>query len=70
MPLEHIPVPRHLSAMSKSLTRVRAALAAAGVDTVVMDTPLARTAGDAAAAIGCEIDQIAKSIIFRGANSG
>jgi prolyl-tRNA editing enzyme YbaK/EbsC (Cys-tRNA(Pro) deacylase) len=29
-----------------------------------------RTAADAAAAIGCEVAQIAKSLIFRGANSG
>ena len=29
-----------------------------------------RTAADAAAAIGCEVGQIAKSLIFRGATSG
>ena len=52
--------------MSKSLKRVRAALEAAGIDTEIVETPLARTAADAATAIGCEIDQIAKSIIFRG----
>lgn len=56
--------------MSKSLKRVRAALDAAGIDTEIVETPLARTAADAAAAIGCEIDQIAKSIIFRGEMSG
>ncbi|MEO0503977.1 MAG: YbaK/EbsC family protein [Pseudomonadota bacterium] len=56
--------------MSKSLKRVRAALEAAGIDTEIMQTPLARTAADAATAIGCEIDQIAKSIIFRGEESG
>ena len=56
--------------MSKSLKRVRAALDAAGIDTDIIETPLARTAADAAAAIGCEIDQIAKSIIFRGETSG
>ena len=56
--------------MSKSLKRVRAALEAAGIDTEIRETPLARTAADAAAAIGCEIDQIAKSIIFRGQVSG
>ncbi|MEL6807955.1 MAG: YbaK/EbsC family protein [Pseudomonadota bacterium] len=55
--------------MSKSLKRVRAALEAAGIDTEIRETPLARTAADAAKAIGCEIDQIAKSIIFRGENS-
>ncbi|WP_299692405.1 YbaK/EbsC family protein [uncultured Tateyamaria sp.] len=56
--------------MSKSLKRVRAAIEAAGIETEIMETPLARTAADAASAIGCEIDQIAKSIIFRGAHSG
>ena len=56
--------------MSKSLKRVRAALEAAGIVTEIVETPLARTAADAAAAIGCEIDQIAKSIIFRGEVSG
>ncbi|WP_415920366.1 YbaK/EbsC family protein [Tateyamaria sp. SN6-1] len=56
--------------MSKSLKRVRAALEAAEIDTEIMETPLARTAADAAAAIGCEIDQIAKSIIFRGETTG
>ena len=56
--------------MSKSLRRVRAALIAAGLDTEIRETTLARTAADAAASIGCEVDQIAKSIIFRGAHSG
>jgi len=56
--------------MSKSLKRVRAALDAAQIDADIIETPLARTAADAAQAIGCDIDQIAKSIIFRGADSG
>jgi prolyl-tRNA editing enzyme YbaK/EbsC (Cys-tRNA(Pro) deacylase) len=56
--------------MSKSLKRVRAALDAAGIDTEIIQTASARTAADAALAIGCEIDQIAKSIIFRGERSG
>ena len=56
--------------MSKSLKRVRAALDAAEVETQVLETALSRTALDAAKAIGCEVDQIAKSIIFRGENSG
>lgn len=50
--------------MSKSLKRVRAALIAAGLPDEVVETPLARTAQNAATAIGCEVDQIAKSIIF------
>ncbi|WP_299546234.1 YbaK/EbsC family protein [uncultured Tateyamaria sp.] len=56
--------------MSKSLKRVRAALDAAKIETQIIETPLARTAADAANAIGCEIDQIAKSIVFQGQDSG
>ena len=56
--------------MSKSLKRVKAALEAAGLASEVRETELARTAEDAARAIGCEVDQIAKSIIFRGETSG
>lgn len=55
--------------MSKSLKRVRAALEAADVPIEIRETALARTAADAAAAIGCDVDQIAKSIVFRGAHS-
>ena len=54
--------------MSKSLKRVRAALDAAGVETEIVETPLARTAADAAAAVGCHVDAIAKSIIFADAS--
>lgn len=56
--------------MSKSRTRVRAALDAAGITAEIVETPLARTAADAAAALDAEVDQIAKSIIFRGEDSG
>lgn len=52
------------------MKRVRAALEAAGLDPEIRETALARTAEDAAAAIGCALDQIAKSIIFRGQVSG
>lgn len=57
--------------MSKSLARVKAALDGAGetVEILEMDAST-RTAAEAAAAAGCEIDQIAKSIIFRGEDSG
>lgn len=57
--------------MSKSLSRVRNALLAAGLaDTIrATDTP-SRTAQLAAEAVGCDIDQIAKSILFRGEHSG
>ncbi len=57
--------------MSKSLKRVRAALEEAGVAVEIVEmSEGTRTAAEAAAAAGCEIDQIAKSIIFAGAESG
>ena len=57
--------------MSKSLKRVTQVLADAGLNI----TPIAmgedtRTAAQAAAAAGCALDQIAKSIIFQGSDSG
>lgn len=49
-----------------SVERVRAALRAAGhPDTVTAFPAGTRTAADAAAAVGCEVAQIAKSIVFR-----
>lgn len=57
--------------MSSSLTRVRSALEALGASFEIKEMPdSTRTAAEAAAAAGCEIDQIAKSIIFRGETSG
>ena len=57
--------------MSKSLKRVEAALAAAGLSVDIRETDdSARTAEGAAAAVGCAVDQIAKSIIFRGEGTG
>ncbi|KGJ02581.1 Cys-tRNA(Pro) deacylase, prolyl-tRNA editing enzyme YbaK/EbsC [Paracoccus halophilus] len=57
--------------MSKSLRRVQRALEEAGLQVEIRETDdSARTAAGAAAAVGCQIDQIAKSIIFRGAESG
>ena len=54
-----------------SLDRVKAALAAHGVHTMVQEMPdSTRTAAEAAAAAGCGIDQIVKSIIFKGLESG
>lgn len=57
--------------MSKSLKRVRAALEAAGIayDLREMEAST-RTAQEAADAAGCALDQIVKSIIFRGETSG
>jgi prolyl-tRNA editing enzyme YbaK/EbsC (Cys-tRNA(Pro) deacylase) len=55
-----------MSSSGGSVGRVRAALLAAGhADTIVAFPVGTRTAGDAAAAIGCEVAQIAKSIVFR-----
>lgn len=56
--------------MSKSLKRVRAALEAAGHDIVIRETQGARTAQMAADAVACEVDQIAKSIVFQNAQTG
>lgn len=50
-----------------SVERVRAALAAAGhADSVQAFPEGTRSAAEAAAAVGCEVAQIAKSIVFRG----
>ncbi len=57
--------------MSKSLKRVRAALEKHGIAAEILEMgDSTRTAAEAAAAAGCDIDQIIKSIIFRGAESG
>ncbi len=56
--------------MGRSLNRVRAALEAAGLIPDIRETAGSRTAQDAADAIGCDVDQIVKSIIFRGQTSG
>lgn len=57
--------------MSKSLNRVQAALRDAGLAVEVLEMGAeTRTAEQAAAAAGCTVDQIAKSIIFRGETSG
>jgi len=51
---------------SRSVERVRAALLAAGhPDTIAVVPAGARTAADAAAAVGCDVAQIVKSLIFR-----
>jgi len=49
-----------------SVERVRAALLEAGhPDTITQFPAGTRTAADAAAAVGCTVAQIAKSIVFR-----
>jgi prolyl-tRNA editing enzyme YbaK/EbsC (Cys-tRNA(Pro) deacylase) len=52
--------------LSPSARRVQDALAAAGLDCVIVEhaTP-ARTSAEAAATLGCTVAEIAKSLIFR-----
>lgn len=57
--------------MSKSLKRVERALIAAGETPDIREmTDGTRTAEDAARAVGCALDQIAKSIIFEAERTG
>ncbi len=56
--------------MSKSLKRAIAALETAGVAAAPIEVGQATTAQMAADLVGSEVDQIAKSIIFRGEESG
>jgi len=57
--------------LSASARKVQEALAALGFphEIVELDQPV-RSAAAAAAAVGCAVGQIAKSIVFRGAASG
>jgi prolyl-tRNA editing enzyme YbaK/EbsC (Cys-tRNA(Pro) deacylase) len=49
-----------------SIARVQEALRTLGLGHEIVDLGLsARTAADAAAAVGCRVDQIAKSLVFR-----
>lgn len=58
-------------AISSSARRVQDALAAAGIAARVMELPQStRTAGEAAEALGCRVEQIAKSLVFRRADDG
>lgn len=53
-------------ARQRGVDRVRAALEAAGIGVEIKTFPdSTRTAADAAAAIGCTVAQIAKSLVFR-----
>lgn len=54
--------------MSKSLARVTRAIETLGLQAEILAPGPARTAEDAAAACGCALDQIAKSLIFQGAS--
>jgi len=56
--------------LGPSVRRVQEALAAAGGGhTVVALEQSARTSAEAASAVGCKVDQIAKSLVFRGQQS-
>jgi prolyl-tRNA editing enzyme YbaK/EbsC (Cys-tRNA(Pro) deacylase) len=57
--------------LSSSAAKVQAALEARGFSFEVRELDQStRTAAEAAAAIGCDVAQIAKSILFRGKDSG
>ena len=57
--------------LKASARRVQEALAAQGFAFDVREFPEStRTSAEAAAAIGCSVAQIAKSLVFRGAESG
>lgn len=57
--------------MSKSEARVKAAIEALGLDANILHMPAStRTAADAAIACNCDVAQIAKSMIFEGAETG
>lgn len=56
--------------MSKSLKRVKADLERLGIPLEIQEMPdTTRSAADAANAAGCGVDQIVKSIVFRGETS-
>lgn len=58
-------------ALSPSARRVQEALAALGLDcTITEHATSARTSQEAAVVLGCEVGQIAKSLVFRGASTG
>ena len=57
--------------LKPSAQKVQEALVARGFANTIVELPdSTRTAADAAAAIGCEVAQIVKSLVFRGRRSG
>jgi prolyl-tRNA editing enzyme YbaK/EbsC (Cys-tRNA(Pro) deacylase) len=57
--------------LKSSAQKVQDALAAAGFTNQVVELPdSTRTSAEAAAAVGCAVEQIAKSLVFRGKQSG
>ncbi|NIR31378.1 MAG: YbaK/EbsC family protein [Gammaproteobacteria bacterium] len=60
-----------MSAKKSGVDRVRDALAALGLRCDVLELPdSTRTAPEAARAVGCELGQIVKSLVFRGKETG
>ncbi len=56
--------------LSASAQKVQAALAASGLASQVLELPdSTRSAREAAQAIGCRVEQIVKSLVFRGGNT-
>lgn len=57
--------------LAPAAARVQAALARQGLDCTVVELPgSTRTAEDAARAVGCRVEQIIKSLVFRGRRTG
>lgn len=55
-----------MAELGRSARKVAAALAEHGIDAEVQELPAStRSAADAAAALGCEVAQITKSLVFR-----
>jgi prolyl-tRNA editing enzyme YbaK/EbsC (Cys-tRNA(Pro) deacylase) len=58
-----------MNELSRAAARVQSALNAAGVEARIVELPQStRTAAEAAHACGCEVGQIAKSLVFAGAD--
>jgi prolyl-tRNA editing enzyme YbaK/EbsC (Cys-tRNA(Pro) deacylase) len=57
--------------LSASAVKVQEALRSMGVGCEVIELPgSTRTAAEAASAVGCKVEQIAKSLVFQGKTSG
>jgi prolyl-tRNA editing enzyme YbaK/EbsC (Cys-tRNA(Pro) deacylase) len=60
-----------MASLKSSAQKVQDALAAAGFTNQVVELPdSTRTSAEAATAVGCAVEQIAKSLVFRGKQSG
>jgi prolyl-tRNA editing enzyme YbaK/EbsC (Cys-tRNA(Pro) deacylase) len=65
------PMAEQEQQLPESAARVQQALSELGIAAVVRDMPATtRTAKEASESVGCQVGQIAKSLIFRGAKSG